>query len=113
MRQQILEAIATTLKPLDFVVAMWQGGSEAHGYTDEWSDLDIVVIVRDEYVEETFESVEKAIVAIAPIEFEWRIPEPTWHGHSQCFWRLQGTNPYLLIDFAVMKLSSSNRFLEL
>ncbi|MEG5019330.1 MULTISPECIES: nucleotidyltransferase domain-containing protein [unclassified Microcoleus] len=46
MRQIILEKIVSTLQPLDFVLALWQGGSAAHGYTDEWSDLDIAVVVE-------------------------------------------------------------------
>jgi predicted nucleotidyltransferase len=59
MRNQILETLITTLEPIDFVLAFWQGGSAAHGFTDEWSDLDIGVIVEDGYVEETFLMVEK------------------------------------------------------
>jgi hypothetical protein len=43
MRQIILEKIVSTLQPLDFVLGFWQGGSAAHGYTDEWSDLDIAL----------------------------------------------------------------------
>ncbi|HEY9707273.1 MAG TPA: hypothetical protein V6D48_03620 [Oculatellaceae cyanobacterium] len=44
MRQRILEMIVATLEPKDFVLALWQGGSAAHGYTDVWSDIDIQVI---------------------------------------------------------------------
>lgn len=48
MRQKILETITDAIEPLDFVLDLWQGGSAAHRYTDEWSDLDIVVIVKDD-----------------------------------------------------------------
>ncbi|MGB5961471.1 MAG: hypothetical protein WBG73_12475 [Coleofasciculaceae cyanobacterium] len=91
---------------------MWQGGSAAHGYTDEWSDIDLQVIVEDALVEETFSIVEKALSTLAKIKFKFRVPEPTWHGHSQCFYQLEGVSPFLMIDFAVMKHSSSNWFLE-
>ncbi len=52
MRQRILETIIATLEPKDFVLALWQGGSAAHKSTDEWSDIDIQVIVEDERFQE-------------------------------------------------------------
>ncbi|MEG5048821.1 nucleotidyltransferase domain-containing protein [Microcoleus sp. B4-C1] len=113
MRQIILEKIVSTLQPLDFVLALWQGGSAAHGYTDEWSDLDIAVVVEDNCVQQTFDIVEKALAEIGEIELKYRVPEPAWHGQSQCFWRLKETPPFLLIDFAVFRRSSKNEFLEI
>lgn len=112
MRQRILKTIVAALEPLEFVLALWQGGSAAHGYTDEWSDLDIETLVKDDHVQESFDSLEKSLLAIAPIQFKYRVPEPTWHGHSQCYYQLEGVSPFLIIDFAVMKRSSSNRFSE-
>jgi predicted nucleotidyltransferase len=112
MRNKIIEAIATALKPRDFVLALWQGGSTAHGYTDEWSDIDLQVVVEDTQVEETFAIVEKALSTVAKIKFKYRVPEPTWHKHSQCFYHLEGVSPFLMIDFVVMKYSNPNHFLE-
>ena len=113
MRQILLEKIVSTLEPLDFVLGLWQGGSQAHGYTDQWSDLDVAVIVEDNFVEKTFDIVETALAEIAEIELKYRVPEPAWHGQSQCFWRLKETPPFLLIDFAVFRRSSRNEFLEI
>jgi predicted nucleotidyltransferase len=112
MRQKILEAILATLEPKDFVLALWQGGSAAHGSTDEWSDIDIQVIVEDDRVEETFDILEESLKTISEIQFKWRVPEPTWHGHSQCFYQLEEATPFLFIDFVVLKQSTPNHFLE-
>lgn len=112
MREKILQTIIAALQPQDFVLALWQGGSAAHGYTDEWSDLDIVVIVEDNFVQQTFDIVEEGLQTISEISFKYRVPEPTWHGHSQCFYQLAEVSPFLAIDFAVMKRSSRNDFLE-
>lgn len=112
MREIIIETLINNLQPLDFVLALWQGGSAAHGYTDEWSDIDIVAIAEDNRVQETFDIVENSLETISRIRFKWRIPEPTWHGHSQCFYQLEDTSPFLMIDFVVMKRSSPNNFLE-
>ncbi|BAY43025.1 hypothetical protein SAMD00079811_06030 [Scytonema sp. HK-05] len=112
MREKILQTIIAALQPKDFVLALWQGGSAAHGYTDEWSDIDIVVIVEDNFVQQTFDTLEAALQTISEISFKYRVPEPTWHGHSQCFYQLAEVSPFLAIDFAVMKRSSRNDFLE-
>lgn len=113
MRQRILETIIASLEPKDFVLALWQGGSAAHKSTDEWSDIDIQAIVEDECVQETFDILEESLETISEIRFKWRVPEPTWHGHSQCFYQLEEANPFLFIDFAVLKQSYPNHFLEL
>ncbi|MBD2101462.1 nucleotidyltransferase domain-containing protein [Leptolyngbya sp. FACHB-261] len=112
MRTAILETIIAALQPLDFVLAFWQGGSEAQGYTDEWSDLDLQVIVQDNHVQETFDALEKSLRTLAPIQFKWRVPEPTWHGHGQCFYQLAGVSPFLFIDFVLIQHSHANHFLE-
>lgn len=112
MRQRILELIIATLKPKDFVLALWQGGSAAHGSTDEWSDIDIQVIVEDERVQETFDILEESLTTISEIRFKWRVPEPTLHGHFQCFYQLEEASPFLFIDFVVLKQSHPNHFLE-
>ncbi len=113
MRQRILDVITATLQSKDFVLALWQGGSAAHGATDEWSDIDIQVVVEDHRVQETFDILEESLKTISEIRFKWRVPEPTWHGHSQCFYQLEEASPFLFIDFAVLKQSSRNDFLEL
>jgi hypothetical protein len=59
-----------------------------------------------------FRAAEGALQGLSPIELRWRLSEPTWHGHSQCFYRLRDAGPYLLVDFVVMKRSSQNRFAE-
>ena len=35
------------------------------------------------------------------------MPQPTWHGHAQVFYRLRDTSEFLLVDLAVMKRSTS------
>lgn len=110
--QKILDTIIASLEPKDFVLALWQGGSAAHESTDEWSDIDIQVIVEDERVQETFDILEESLKTISEIRFKWRVPEPTWHGHSQCFYQLEAASPFLFIDFVVLRQGHPNHFLE-
>ena len=113
-RQQIIDALDQTLQALPVVRAAWLGGSDATGRTDDYSDIDCLALVEDEAVEPVLTAVTGALKALSPIDLQYRIPEPTWHGHSQVFYRLQDAPPWLLIDLAILKTSSSsdNRFLE-
>jgi predicted nucleotidyltransferase len=109
----IIDTLAAALAPLDVVNAMWLGGSAATGRTDELSDVDIQIDVADGRVADAFAAAEAALAALSPIELCYPIPEPTWHGHSQRFYRLEDSPEHLLVDFCVLQRgSSAPRFLE-
>jgi predicted nucleotidyltransferase len=113
-RQQIIDLLRETLLARPEVKAAWLGGSDASGRTDQYSDIDILALVADDAVEMVFTAVANALNSLSPIDRQYRIPEPTWHGHSQTFYRLQNAPPWLLVDFAILKESSpvDKRFLE-
>jgi hypothetical protein len=109
---QILSALQAALEPLDFVNAMWLGGSAAFNRSDEWSDIDLQVDVADEQAGEILPIVERALEGLSPIDLKFEISQPSWHGHIQAIYRLKEASPYLLVDVAVIKSSSPNKFLQ-
>lgn len=113
-RSQLISALHTALEPLDSCRALWLGGSDANARTDALSDIDIQALVRDDAIESTFAAAERALTALSPVSRRYRVPEPSWHGHSQTFYALRYCPPELMIDFTLLKLSSppANRFLE-
>jgi hypothetical protein len=111
-REAILQALRTRLEPLEFVHAMWEGGAASFRRLDEWSDIDIHVDVDDQHVADVFEAAAEALSSLAPIELVFAMPEPTWHGHSQRFYRLDGISKFLVVDLAVMKHSNPDKFIQ-
>jgi len=111
-RDSLLATLTQRLESLDYTHAMWEAGAIAFGRVDEWSDIDLQVVVDDERVEDAFSEVESALEELSPIAATFRFPEPVWHGHSQAFYRLRDASPYLLLDLVVMKLSNESRFLQ-
>lgn len=111
-RDTVLAALQAALEPLPQAHAMWEGGAASWGRFDAWSDLDLQVEVDDDHVEDTLETIERVLAALSPIELRYRLPEPTWHGHAQVFYRLRDASPFLMIDLVVMKHSSADKFLE-
>lgn len=111
-RDKIIEAVASALKDEQSLRALWQAGSAANARADEWSDIDLIAVVRDESVGQIFSQVEATLERQFGIDLLWKVPEPTWHGHSQRFYRLRHASPYHLVDLVVQKESARERFLE-
>jgi predicted nucleotidyltransferase len=109
-RDAILQALRRALEPRRHVHAMWEGGSQAFGRTDEWSDIDVQVDVDDEKVAETLIAIDGVLEGLSPIRD--RLEMPAKPGYAQVFYRLRDTSPFLLIDLCVMKRSHPNKFLE-
>ena len=57
----------------------------------------------DEHVEDVFKVIDGVVEKLGGDTARFRLPEPTWHGHSQCFYKLKDASPFLLIDLAIMK----------
>jgi hypothetical protein len=111
-RSEVLTALTRALEPLDYVHALWEAGAVSFGRVDMWSDIDLQTVVEDQRVEETFDVIEESLDGVSGIDVRYRLPEPTWHGHAQAFYRLNRASPFLLLDLVVMKASSDNRFLQ-
>jgi len=102
-RKDVIDALVNALEPLDYVYALWEGGAVGFGRADEWSDIDAQAIVDDGRVEDVFAAVDMAVEKLGDTVAKFRLPEPTWHGHSQCFYKLKNASPFMLIDLAIMK----------
>jgi hypothetical protein len=110
-RETIIRTLADALKPLDYVHAFWEGGAVAFHRIDDWSDIDLYLVVDDKKVGDTFHAVERALRSLSPIKRKHGIFEPS-PGLFQAFYKLRDASEYLLIDIAVFKLSCPDKFLE-
>lgn len=111
-RRALVGAITRALEPLPAAHALWEAGAASFDRIDRWSDIDLNVEADDDAAEAVFETVESALVALAPIEVRFRVPYPLDHNYQQAFYRLKGTSKFLLIDFAVFRHSPCDKFLE-
>lgn len=111
-RQRIISALKNAFEPLDYAHAMWEGGATAFRRTDAWSDIDLLVDVDDDFAGQALTIAETTLEALSPIDVKYVLSMPTWHGHTQAFYRLQDTSPYLLIDFAAIHHSNPEKFLQ-
>ena len=112
-RALILESLVKALEPEAYTLAMFENGSVAWGRGDEWSDTDLNLFVEDDRVEDAFAVIERTLVSLSPIDAKWRVPEPAWHGFSQCFYQLRDAGPYLFVDFSVLRRSHGFKLPEI
>jgi hypothetical protein len=111
-RDALISTLHQAFAPHAWVHAAWLGGSAAFGRADAHSDVDLQVVVDDDRVDDAFAVAEAALAALGPIARRYAMPMPTWHGHAQRFYDLQGAHPFHQVDFCVQQLSSPNRFTE-
>ena len=111
-REEILSALEKSLNPLEDVYALWEAGAAAFNRIDQYSDIDLMVDVQDDYVAKCWEVIESTLQGFSPIELRFELPQPAWHGHSQVFYRLLNASPFLFVDALVMQHSAPNKFLE-
>lgn len=112
MREKIKHRLKSELEKHEHVLAFFEGGSASFGRADEWSDLDLQMVVRDDFVEQAIKILEQTLQKIAPIEDKFVLPAPTWHGQWQGHYKLEGVSPFLLIDALIMKESSPTYYSE-
>ncbi len=113
-RDELITHLRAAFERAPYALAAWQGGSDATGRTDEFSDLDLQVVARGEDVERCFDLLHDALGELGEVELAYRVPAPTWHGFEQEFLRLAETSPHHMVDFVVIpaELPPERRFLE-
>jgi ribosomal protein S18 acetylase RimI-like enzyme/predicted nucleotidyltransferase len=110
-RETIVDALREALEACPFVLAAWLGGSDATGRTDEWSDIDLMVLVDDDRVEDAFRVVHEALEALSPVAHRLRLPSDDVP-YAQEFIRLRDADEAHFVDSVVLPRSAEDRFLE-
>jgi predicted nucleotidyltransferase len=111
-RKEFIIKFKNLLESTSSIHCVWEGGSAATGFLDEYSDLDLGIICDDKKVEDNFNKIETYLQEKYGILQKFRLPEPNWHGHSQCFYLLENTPEMFYVDLMIQKLSAGNRFME-
>ncbi len=111
-RNMIIQTLVDTLQPLDYVHAFYEGGAAAFNRIDEWSDVDLYIIVDDEKHTDAFIMVENALKTLSPIKQKYKVAQSQWPGLFQAFYKLEKANEYLIIDLAILELNCPEKLLE-
>lgn len=111
-RAQFTDRIMKLYQDKKWMLGIWEGGSAATGFLDNLSDLDIGFVVEDDRIQETFHMFEEMLQSEYGIKSKLRMPEPSWHGHSQCYYFIHKCPEHFYVDLLVEKKSAENRLIE-
>ncbi len=111
-RDEIRDALIGLIQPLSNVLAAWEGGSAATGYLDSYSDLDLIIVTQGDDADNLFALIDSHFETMYGIIRKFRVPEPTWHGMSQCFYFLKDTGAYFYCDLAIVGQNNPAKLME-
>jgi hypothetical protein len=111
-RDVVVQTLVKALQPLNYIHSFWEGGAAAFNRIDEWSDIDLYLVVDDNKVDETFCAVEKVLKSLSPIKQKYEVVHPPQSRVFQAFYKLEEAGQFLIVDLAVLVLSSPDKFLE-
>lgn len=111
-REGFSQALNTFLQTVPGVIAIWEAGSAATNQLDQYSDLDLSILCQVDHVDAIIHSVQDYLQTKFGIKHQFRMPEPTWHGFSQCFIELDGMPELFYLDIVFIKETLKDWFLE-
>jgi predicted nucleotidyltransferase len=97
-----VQELCSFLQDMDEVIALWEGGSAATGFKDIYSDLDLVIVTEHSVADSIYARLDEYLSSHFSILRRFRMPEPTWHGMSQCFYLLDSAPPCFYCDISVV-----------
>lgn len=111
-RAELIQDMILFLEPLPNVVAAWEGGSQATGRLDHYSDIDLTIVISDTCADDVFALLDAFFVSKYGILRKYRLAEPTWHGMSQCFYMLDKLQHLVYADIAIVNKDVEDKFTE-
>jgi hypothetical protein len=104
-RTNLIHKIAQRLEPLEFVQALWEGGSAANKTTDEFSDIDLNILASESH-EVVFEVFESALNSVSEITHAWHEPKSIWPDLTQRIYFLKDSPKHFFADVALFPESA-------
>lgn len=112
-KQDICKTLNDMLDSIPEVLAVWEGGSKAAGFEDKYSDIDLMIVCKDDFVETLFTKIETFVDEQYSIIKKFRVPEPAWHGFSQAVYQARNVPELFYFDISVLKESLEDKFLDI
>lgn len=100
-RREIIDKLRNALEKNSSVFAFFLEGSDAHGTVDEYSDIDIHLVIDGENFESVSRSIEEALPNI-----DLRLPHmQTGYAGPKMLYHVEGTPKFLIIDVTLQSYS--------
>ena len=111
-KSRLVKELCDQLKNMPEVLAIWEGGSAATGFEDECSDLDLTIVTGGKNGDLIFAILDSLLDSQHGIARRFRVPEPSWHGMSQCVYLLQDSPEFFYCDICTVEKDNPHKLSE-
>jgi hypothetical protein len=96
IRATVREKLASDLARYNSVLALWEGGSAALGWADEYSDMDLAVLYKLSARDEVWRAIDHTLEELGGVDLRWHDPKPFPKGGGKRIFRLKPPSSLLL-----------------
>lgn len=111
-RIELINHLVETLIQDSKVLALWQAGSAANNSTDEYSDIDLLILA-DGFSEKLFEEVEDILNKKFRIIHRYVEEKPWQEGQYQRIYFFEGAPKHFFLDLGILSKNAKNSLNEL
>jgi hypothetical protein len=111
-RSELRAALHDELVKCDSVLAMWEAGSHAFERADEYSDLDIGLLVREGTLDEAWAAVDRGLQRVGGFDLRWQLPGHIFKGMTQRVYHPRRSGPWLALDVGIFQESAEDLYLD-
>ena len=111
-RLELRAALREELEKVGSILAMWEAGSHAFERADEYSDLDIGLLVGEGTLADAWAAVDRALERVGGFDVRWENPVHIFKGMTQRVYRLRDASPWLHLDIGVFQEPVEDLYLQ-
>lgn len=111
MRDNIVEILKQELKRDKDVYALWLEGADSLGTVDQYSDIDMVLDVKDNEENRILLKIENILQSLDSLDLNWEAPQPALKLRYKVY-HIKDTSEHLFIDVNVQSNSREFTFIE-
>jgi len=111
-RTELREVLREELVGCEFVLAMWEAGSHAFARADEYSDLDVGLLVCEGTLDEAWAAVDRALEKVGGFDLRWHLPGHIFKGMTQRVYHPRLGGPWLALDIGIFQESAEDLYLD-
>ncbi len=111
IRDNIIETLKRELEQDNDVYALWLEGADSLGNVDRYSDIDMVLDVKDNEESRILSKIEDILQSFDSLDLNWEAPQPTSKLRYKIY-HIKDTSEHLFIDVNVQSHSREFNFIE-
>jgi hypothetical protein len=111
-RLELRTALQEELASCDNVLAMWESGSHAFARADEYSDLDVGLLVREGTLDQAWAAVDRALEGVGGFHLRWQLPGHLFKGMTQRVYHPRRGGRWLALDIGIFEESAEDLYLD-